>query len=98
MVWFILKNILLSILFIYCIHSLWNYILQVCTTKKKKDLVKIQENKYASILNTIIQSSEPEDDYNQICMSAEEMKSYTLSLMNEEDANENIEIPLLNNT
>jgi hypothetical protein len=93
--WFVIfKNIIISILLIYCMHTLWNYILQICTTRKKKDLVKFQADKYASILNTIIhpqtetQSQSTNitsnlSDYDSFGMTSEEMQNYLLSAINE---------------
>lgn len=55
--WFsLIKNIVLSILFIYIAHTSWNYVLDVCTTKKKKNLVKIQNDKYASMVASLATS------------------------------------------
>jgi len=55
--WSIIQPAILSILLIYIAHAFWNYMIQVCTTKKKKNLVKIQNDKYASILQQFSQDT-----------------------------------------
>jgi len=51
--WSIIQNIIVSVLLIYILHTLWNYLLEMCSTKKKKNLVKIQNDKYAAIVNSV---------------------------------------------
>ena len=50
--WLII-NIVVSILIIYFIHSGWIYIKDKYSTKKTKDLVNIQVNKYKQIINEL---------------------------------------------
>lgn len=57
-------------------HSLWTYILQTCTVKKKKDLVKFQQEKYASILNNPISTLKLSNEFERIGITANEMNQY----------------------
>jgi len=77
--WFLIKNIVISILIIYSAHSLWNYILQTCTVKKKKDLVKFQQEKYASILNNASPVPNVSNDFD--FETANDMNQYILDAM-----------------
>ncbi len=43
-------NIILSILVIYCGHYLWNCIKNTYSTKKTKDLVNVQIQKYKKMM------------------------------------------------
>lgn len=60
--WSVIQTIILSILLIYIAHTFWNYMLQICTPKKKKNLVKIQNEKYASILQQFSQNTTNNED------------------------------------
>lgn len=68
--WSILQNIIVSVLLIYISHTLWNYLLEMCSTKKKKNLVKIQNDKYAAIVNSV---HVPIDDTSILGMTEEEL-------------------------
>lgn len=62
--WTILHTIVFSIIIIIIFHYLWNYIKDIYSTKKTKDLVGFQTEKYKSIVNEIInnqQSSQPQN-------------------------------------
>lgn len=55
---------------IYFIHSIWNYLRDTYTTKKTKDLVNSQIQKYKNMMeelqqntNEIIEKSQEERDY-----------------------------------
>jgi len=87
--WFLIKNIIISILIIYFTHSLWNYILQTCTIKKKKDLVKFQEEKYASFLNNASSVPKVSDEFEMIGITANEMNEYILDAISAIDNNNN---------
>lgn len=50
---FILINVVISIIIIFCIHSLWDYLKDTYSTKKTRDLVNTQMNKYKQIINEI---------------------------------------------
>ena len=77
--WVLIQNIILSILIIYLAHSLWNYILQTCTVQKKKDLVKFQQDKYASIFHDLLTKPDPESE--SIMMTSDELDQYVLDAM-----------------
>ena len=63
-------NIIISILIIFIAHSLWNYIKNTYSTKKTKDLIGSQIQKYKSMLEEI-QRREKEKEYNQMDPSEE---------------------------
>jgi hypothetical protein len=54
--WYFIQTIIISFLFILMVHFLWNYIKDTYSTKKTKDLVGIQTQKYKSILEEVIQN------------------------------------------
>lgn len=63
----IIMNVLVSVLVIYFIHNLWNYLRDTYTVRKTKDLVDFQTKKYREMLADIkVQESSqdfiPEDD------------------------------------
>ena len=49
----IIINIVFSCVFIYGIHSFWNYLKDNYSTKKTKDLVNTQIQKYKKMMETI---------------------------------------------
>lgn len=51
-------NIAISIMIIYGAHSFWNYLKDNYTTKKTKDLVNIQIEKYKRIMNDMQKQNE----------------------------------------
>uniref|UniRef100_A0A6C0ETE5 Uncharacterized protein n=1 Tax=viral metagenome TaxID=1070528 RepID=A0A6C0ETE5_9ZZZZ len=53
MLW-LFQNIIISIIIIILIHYLFNYLKDTYTTKKTKDLVKTQTEKYKTILDEIM--------------------------------------------
>jgi hypothetical protein len=68
-------NIIISILIIFIAHSLWNYIKNTYSTKKTKDLIGSQIQKYKSMLEEIQKQKErekeKEKEYNQMDPSEE---------------------------
>jgi hypothetical protein len=54
----ILINITFSILIIYGIHCIWNYLKDTYSTKKTRDLVNSQITKYKKLIEEI-QSNKP---------------------------------------
>ena len=52
--WTILHSIVFSIIVIIIFHYLWNYIKDTYSTKRTKDLVGFQTEKYKSIVKEII--------------------------------------------
>lgn len=57
----IIKAIFISLIIIVIIHYLWNYIKENYSTKKTKDLVGFQTEKYKNILNEIIENKNMEN-------------------------------------
>jgi predicted PurR-regulated permease PerM len=54
----ILFQILLTVLIIYGIHHIWNYLRDTYSTKKTRDLVNSQISKYKRLIEDI-QSNQP---------------------------------------
>ena len=61
MVW-LLQNIIISIIIIILIHYLFNYLKDTYTTKKTKDLVKTQTEKYKTILDEMMNKKNDNDE------------------------------------
>lgn len=55
--WGIVQTILLSIIIIIIMHFLWNYIKDTYSTKKTKDLVGSQTQKYKNMLDEYIENN-----------------------------------------
>lgn len=57
--------------------------MQTCTVKKKKDLVKFQQEKYASILNSTSHATTPKiyDEFETIGITENEMNEYIIDAM-----------------
>ena len=53
---FIIKTIILSIILIVLFHYLWNYIKENYSTKKTRDLVGSQTQKYKNIIDEILRN------------------------------------------
>ena len=69
--WCFLKSIIVSIVVIALFHYGWNYIKTTYSTPKTKDIVKIQSEKYDTILAELLKSkSSPE-----IQLNSEEMEN-----------------------
>jgi hypothetical protein len=49
----IFTNIIISLLIIFVIHWIWSYLKDTYSTKKTKDLVNTQINKYKQIINEL---------------------------------------------
>lgn len=69
--WDFIQTIIISFLFIFIVHFVWNYIKDTYSVKKTKDLVGIQTQKYKSILEEVIQNknnpvTEPEEVIPQV--------------------------------
>jgi len=59
--WFwIIQNIIISTVFIYCIHCLITYLKDTFTVKKTKDVVGFHIQKYKSIMNELQDQKERE--------------------------------------
>lgn len=56
--YFILQTIFFSILLIAMFHYLWNYIKDIYSTKKTRDLVGSQTQKYKNVLDEILRNKQ----------------------------------------
>lgn len=61
--WTILHTIVVSIILIIGFHYTWNYIKDTYSTKRTKDLVGFQTEKYKSIVKEIIENRPPIPHY-----------------------------------
>jgi len=53
MIFYFILNIFIYIFIIYICHEIWNYIKNTYSTKKTKDLVNIQIQKYKKMMKEI---------------------------------------------
>ena len=58
---YIISNVISSILIIYVFHLLWNFIVNKFSTKKKKDMVNNQINKYNDLVQEIKKSTKEQE-------------------------------------
>jgi hypothetical protein len=72
-------NIIISILVIYGIHSCWDYLKDNYTTKKTKDLVNTQIEKYKRIMNDI--QKQPKGSQNSLFENEQEKQSMSDDLL-----------------
>ena len=56
--WYILQTIIISIIIIATLHYAWNYIKDNFSSKKTKDLVGFQTEKYKTILDELMNKKE----------------------------------------
>ena len=56
--WYILQTIIISIIIIATLHYAWNYIKDNYSSKKTKDLVGFQTEKYKTILDELMNKKE----------------------------------------
>jgi predicted PurR-regulated permease PerM len=77
-------NIIISIIIIVGVHYFWNYLKETYTTKKTRDLVNIQIDKYKKILNDIQnnENNKIKDSKKTIFETEEEKQSMNDDLMN----------------
>jgi hypothetical protein len=77
-------NIIISIIIILGVHYFWNYLKETYTTKKTRDLVNIQIDKYKKILNDIQnnENNKIKDSKKTIFETDEEKQSMNDDLMN----------------
>lgn len=84
-----------SLLIIYSIHNLYNYLKNTYTTKKTKDLVVFHLNKYQDILETV------KTKRNERCVSSNEIdldeKIRTLYQNTEDTQDDSDEIEFISN-
>ena len=60
--WDYIQTLIISVFIIFIIHSLWNYVKDTYSTKKTKDLVGYQTQKYKSILEEVIQNKKTDSE------------------------------------
>jgi hypothetical protein len=82
MIW-LLQNIIISIIIIILIHYLFNYLKDTYTTKKTKDLVKSQTDKYKSILDEMMNKKNDRDE-NMFSFNSENMQNELDSYLEQE--------------
>lgn len=58
-------NIIIFLIIIYGSHCIWTYLIETYSTKKTKDLVNTQVNKYKKIINEL-QENKSEQIINEI--------------------------------
>ena len=54
---YLVSNILISVFIIYIFHCIWRFILNKFSTKKKKDMVNNQINKYNKLVKDLEESN-----------------------------------------
>jgi ABC-type cobalt transport system substrate-binding protein len=82
MIWLV-QNIIISIIIIILIHYLFNYLKDTYTTKKTKDLVKTQTDKYKTILDEIM-NKKSEGIENMFIFNSENMQNELDSYLEQE--------------
>jgi len=82
MIW-LFQNIIISIIIIILIHYLFNYLKDTYTTKKTKDLVKTQTEKYKTILDEMINKKNDVDE-NMFSFNSENMQNELDSYLEQE--------------
>jgi hypothetical protein len=58
MLFWIIKIIIFSIIFIFLIHSIINFLLETLTISKTKDMIQITNNNYKNIYEVLSQQSQ----------------------------------------
>tara|TARA_B100000524_G_C23578097_1_gene344333 strand:+ start:594 stop:845 length:252 start_codon:yes stop_codon:yes gene_type:complete len=58
---YIISNVIASIFIIYVFHLLWNFLVNKFSTKKKKDMVNNQINKYNDLVQEIKKSTKEQE-------------------------------------
>jgi hypothetical protein len=81
MLW-LFQNIIISIIIIILIHYLFNYLKDTYTTKKTKDLVKTQTEKYKTILDEMM-NKKPDGIENTFIFNSENMQNELDSYLEE---------------
>ena len=75
MIW-LLQNIIISIIIIILIHYLFNYLKDTYTTKKTKDLVKTQTEKYKAMLDEMLEVRVPiQNNVDDLFLQKESMQN-----------------------
>lgn len=73
---YIIKTAIISLLIIALLHYFWNYLKDTYTTKKTKDLVKTQTEKYKAILDEMLENRGPvQNNVDDIFLQKESMQN-----------------------
>lgn len=73
---YIIKTAIISLLIIALLHYFWNYLKDTYTTKKTKDLVKTQTEKYKAILDEMLENRGPaKNNVDDIFLQKESMQN-----------------------
>jgi uncharacterized membrane-anchored protein YitT (DUF2179 family) len=73
---YILKTAVISLIIIVLLHYFWNYLKDTYTTKKTKDLVKTQTEKYKAILDEMLENRPTiQDNVDNLFLQKENMQN-----------------------
>lgn len=72
---YLIFYIIFSILIIYGIHEFWLFLVDTYSTKKTKDLVNIQTNKYVQIIDELQNNQNSVSQENKSFISNEEKQN-----------------------
>ena len=78
----LLMNIIFSILIIYLLHELWEYLKNRFSTKKTIDVFQVQNEKYDKIINNLSKNnsmSKKEEDSNEFEKLNQELLDFSES-------------------
>lgn len=74
-IFLIVINIIISIIIIYGLHYCWNYLKDTYSTKKTKDLVNTQIQKYKNIVDEMHQNVNSSGSHHPDFISKKEMQN-----------------------
>ena len=73
---YILKTAVISLIIIVLLHYFWNYLKDTYTTKKTKDLVKTQTEKYKAMLDEMLEVRVPiQNNVDDLFLQKESMQN-----------------------
>jgi len=76
---YLVSNILISVFIIYIFHCIWRFILNKFSTKKKKDMVNNQINKYNKLIKDLEESNQENLEKNEFSKEIKESIENDLS-------------------
>ena len=76
---YLVSNILISVFIIYIFHCIWRFILNKFSTKKKKDMVNNQINKYNKLIRDLEESNQENIEKNEFSKEIKESIENDLS-------------------
>jgi uncharacterized membrane-anchored protein YitT (DUF2179 family) len=81
---YIIKTAVISLVIIILLHYFWNYLKDTYTTKKTKDLVKTQTEKYKAILDEMLENRPTiQDNVDNLFLQKENMQNELDSFLQE---------------